>query len=137
MTDLPKPQNQSNSGNTPGVSSILNKEVESGISFQVPEISELTEIGKDIELPKEVINAGVSMHPTVVNIPPQISSVGVSPAGQNVTVGSGTTVTLPLTNDQINEGLKKDVTNSWRWLAEWCIRKIKHIHRIITKKGVN
>ncbi len=36
-------------------------------------------------------------------------------------------VTLPLTDDQIQEGLHHKIWESIRWLAEWCVRQIKMI----------
>ena len=38
---------------------------------------------------------------------------------------SGFKVTLPLTKDEMEKGLKDKVVNSIRWLAEWCMRMIK------------
>jgi len=35
------------------------------------------------------------------------------------------TVTLPLTDDQVQLGLHQQVWASIRWLAEWCVRQIK------------
>lgn len=102
----------------------ISKETEGGI-FPISETPPLVETGKDIELPKEVVSAGVSVQPTVIPIPPHLTSAGVAAAGQNVTVGTGNTVVLPLTDDQIAQGLKQGITKSWRWLAEWCRRKLK------------
>jgi hypothetical protein len=105
----------------------ISKEIEGGI-HPISETPPLVEVGKDIELPKEVVRAGVTIQPTVIPIPPHLTSAGVAPAGQNVTVGTGNTVVLPLTDDQIAQGLKQGITNSWRWLAEWCRRKLKLLH---------
>lgn len=38
-------------------------------------------------------------------------------------------VKIPLTNDQIQAGLHHKVWEAIRWLAEWCLRQIKVIHR--------
>jgi hypothetical protein len=111
------------------------KETEGTIGMTQNESFPLTEIGKDIDLPKEVVAAGVSFQPTVVTIPPKVSQMGVAPAGQNITVSSGATVSLPLTDDQIELGLKQNVTSSWRWLAVWCVRKLKKLHIVLKKIG--
>jgi hypothetical protein len=103
----------------------MSKEAGGGIDVSFSELTKNSEVGKDIELPKEVINAGVSQIPTVVAIPPVLKTHGVQPSGNNVTLGSGSTITLPLTDDQVNEGLKKSITDSWRWLALWCQRALK------------
>ncbi len=89
----------------------------------------LTPMGQEVELPKEVAAAGVSTRPTSVPIPPKVSQMGVAPLGQNVSaVPSTGTITLPLTDDQIAQGMRQNVTSSWRWLAEWCKRRLKELH---------
>jgi len=84
----------------------LAKETESGIGLAAGESPSLTEIGKDTELPKEY-RRRVSLHPTVVPLPQHVSQMGVKPAGSNITAGNGQSVTLPLTDDQIEIGLKQ------------------------------
>ena len=37
-------------------------------------------------------------------------------------------IKLPLTDDQIQQGLHHKVWESIRWLAVWCIRKIQIMH---------
>jgi hypothetical protein len=138
MDDLPNQSTQSatdNSQPSPVSSGSSSKEVENGIGLATGETPSLTELGKDIELPKEVSAVGVSLSPTVVAIPQNISQMGVKPAGNNVTAGSGQSVTLPLTDDQIEVGLKQNVTTSWRWLAEWCVRQLKHFHIALKNVG--
>lgn len=122
------PQNPPQAPATPaGYTGIGSKELEVATSAQVSEVPHLTEIGRDIDLPKEVISVGVKVNPNQIPVPPHLSAQGVAPAGDNVTVSSGATITLPLTDDQIAQGLKQDVTSSVRWLAEWCVRKLKQI----------
>jgi len=89
----------------------------------------LTPIGQEVELPKEVISTGVSVRPMNVPIPPKVSQMGVKPLGQNVSATPATgTITLPLTDDQIAQGMRQSATTSWRWLTEWCKRRLKQIH---------
>jgi hypothetical protein len=85
----------------------------------------LKDVGKEMELPKEVVSAGVSMTPTVVSIPPPVQTLGVKLAGQNVPAVSTNSVSLPLSDDQIAQGLHASITSSLRWLAEWCRHKLK------------
>ncbi len=42
-----------------------------------------------VELPvsKEVLSSGVRVHPTVIPIPPNVSKMGVKPAGDNISSG--------------------------------------------------
>lgn len=101
---------------------------------QVDKTQGIKEIGKESQLAPEMTGAGVKVHPTTINIPPNITKMGVASVGQS-TPPPAVTVTLPLTDDQIAQGLKKDMTSSWRWLAEWCMRKIKQIHRALVKSS--
>ena len=81
--------------------------------------------GVEIELPKEVAGVGVKSQPTVVSLPPNISQMGVKQIGANVSPTPPPAVSLPLTDDQISQGLHQSVLSSWRWLAEWCVRKLR------------
>lgn len=38
------------------------------------------------------------------------------------------TVTLPMTEEEVKEGLHHQIWESIRWLAEWCVRQIKVLH---------
>lgn len=92
--------------------------------------------GQEFELPKEVSSAGVKMHPTVVSIPPNVAQMGVKPAGQNIPTQTTSSVVLPLSDEQIADGLHKGITDSVRWLAEWCVRRLKQLHiAVITVHG--
>src|SRR3989344_853443 len=104
----------------------LAKEFEIG-GIVSAETQTFTEIGKDAELPKEVAAVGVRVQPTTVSIPAPLQSMGVKAAGQN-TVSQGTATVLPLTDDEIAQGLHQGITSSWRWLAEWCRRRLKQMH---------
>ena len=37
-------------------------------------------------------------------------------------------IVLPLTQQKVQQGTKKSVVDSMRWLAEWCIRIMKKFH---------
>jgi len=136
MTNLSDPANIS--GNTPintppGVSgSWGNKEIVGGSDNQ-DIVRDST--GTEHDVPKEVSSAGVQVKPTVIPIPQSVAQMGVKPVGQNIPVQTMTTVTLPLTDDQIAAGLSQGITNSWRWLAEWCVRRLKQIHIAVKTVG--
>lgn len=91
--------------------------------------------GQEFELPKEVQSAGVRIQPTTIPIPAPVAKLGVAASGANIPVQTTSTVVLPLSDDQIAIGLHEEVTNSMRWLAEWCVRKLKFLH--ITLKNVH
>lgn len=132
LTDPAQPSNQPQTPPQPIGSTGLGKEVDSTVTIgeTIKDISP-----REIELPKEVASAGVKVHPTTVTVPPKVSQYGVKPIGPNQPVAPTATVQLPLTDDQIAQGLKASITSSWRWLAEWCVRKLKQLHRKIVKSS--
>lgn len=91
--------------------------------------------GSEMELPKEVASAGVRMQPTTIPIPQPVAQMGVKPAPASVPVATTATVTLPISDDQIARGLTQSVNDSWRWLAEWCVKRLKQLHVGIQKMG--
>jgi hypothetical protein len=140
MTDLPNsddPQGQTPPPIAPpaGVSVVSsgNKEFVGGMDR--PE--GLQDVGgHEIELPKEVSQAGVRIQPTTIPIPPAVAQMGVRPAGNNIPVAQPTpSVALPITDDQIAAGLHESVVHSWRWLSEWCVKRLKQIHMAIQSSG--
>ena len=104
----------------------LAKELESGQAG--PEAAIIDSGAQEIELPKEVASTGVKVQPTVVTLPPPVQQLGVQPSGVKPSQGTSVTVTLPLSDDQIARGLKQSITTSWRWLAEWCKRRLSIFH---------
>lgn len=109
----------------------LSKEIEAG--KPLTETPGIKEIGVEVPLAPEVAGAGVRAQPTTINIPPKVSQMGVAPVGQNV-MPQAPKVTLPLTDDQIAQGLTQGITSSWLWLAEWCRRRLKQLH--VTFKSI-
>ena len=106
--------------------SIGGKELESGgVGLEEPGLKDVS--GKEIELPKEVVAAGVTSQPTTVAIPQPVAQMGVKAIGDAV-VPLAPPVALPLSDEQIALGLKQSVTTSWRWLAEFCRRRLKQMH---------
>lgn len=111
------------------------KEIETGgVGFEEPGLKDVT--GKEMELPREVAAAGVTSQPTTVQLPQPVAQMGVKPIGDAV-VPVAPSVALPLTDDQIASGLKQSVTSSWRWLAEFCVRKLKQLHKSLTKQQID
>lgn len=94
----------------------------------------ITEIGKEVELPPEVVKAGVSIHSDTVVLPPPVIQLGVKQTGVQASPPITTTIALPLNDDQIAKGLQQSLTTSWRWLAEWCKRQLLQARKLFTKK---
>jgi hypothetical protein len=125
MNTLPGPGDTAHSQTTPVMplsgSIGIGKEGETLPAAEQP----IREVTKELELPKEVVSAGVKVQPTVVNLPQPVTQMGVKQTGAGSSLGTGATVSLPLTQPQIAEGLQQDILSSWRWLAVWCIRRLR------------
>jgi hypothetical protein len=133
-------QSKKGDGSQPPGTSGITKELESG---GPPQSEQLRPAMPEIELPKEVARAGVKVQPTTVPIPQNVAQLGMKPAGQNIPPTQTQTVAMPLTEQEIAQGLQKSIVSSWRWLAEWCIRRLKQmhgglktIHGKLTKKSI-
>lgn len=139
MNDLPVPTpptdpSQGDQQHSTTSVSYGGKEGES-FSINVPETS-LKAVGQEVDLPKEVQSAGVQIQSTTVPLPQAVSDQGVTSVGYNVSSvpTHGSTITLPLSDSQIELALKKNTKQSIRWLAEWCVYQIKKMHENITSK---
>lgn len=93
----------------------------------------IREVGKEIEPPKEVEEAGVKLKKEEIKLPPPVEKLGVKPSGPAVPLPSQPTVTLPLTDDQVMKGLVSPIISSLRWLAEFCLRQLKKTHLTLKK----
>jgi hypothetical protein len=105
--------------------SFASKEKEGG--FLTNNESPITDLGKEMDLPKEVVSAGVTIRPTVVSIPPPVQNLGVRVTGTNNKTPSTRAAVIPLSDIQMAEGMHTNISNSIRWLAEWCRYKLKKL----------
>lgn len=137
MSNLPADQNQSSLPNQTASVNIqvpqviaggMNKEVE-GIGLSSHEFPPYHELQTEIELRPEVTAAGVKVQPTTVQMPTVVMQSGVTAVGQVNPTQPPLTIVLPISDEVIAEGLKQGVDSSLRWLAEWCVRKLKAIHQ--------
>ena len=119
---------------TPTATSV-GKELEH-VSAGAAEVAASTEQHKDTELPREVVAVGVTMQPTTVVLPHIVQKAGVeaiNPSAPVITFAPS--VKLPLSDDQIAKGLHESVASSVRWLAQWCMRRLKQMHIIAKDVG--
>jgi hypothetical protein len=91
----------------------------------VMEVPDVPEIPREIEQAQPVPGAGTQVQPVTDDQTGQILVSG--PGGQS-------NVVLPLTADEIRAGLTYKVVDSFRWLAEWCLRLVKMMGKVIKKK---
>lgn len=103
--------------------------------FPGGEGSTLEEVGAEIELSPELEKAGLEKFRETIELPPDVRKMGVQAVGPSQPVTPATTINLPLTDDQILVGLHAQIITSLRWLAEWCIRRLKQIHVHLKKMG--
>lgn len=88
----------------------------------------------EMEMPKEVKEAGVEKVSESVDLPPDVKKMGVTHSGAaSVTVSGAQAaalqVVLPITDQQVVTGLREnDVTNAFHWLAVWCVKKLQKAH---------
>src|SRR3989344_5741913 len=91
-------------------------------------VEDVVEVPFEVELEKKPELAGyvdaVQKEATVTQAVTDdyTDEILLKPAQQNQTV------TLPLTEDQVVQGLHHKVWDSLRWWAEWCVRQIKLLH---------
>jgi hypothetical protein len=87
---------------------------------------------REIEKKREV-GEFVKEVPQRPEIPEEVEKAGVKHAGSTAPVGKKPTkqVKLPLTDDEIVKGLHAHVWQSIRWLALWCVRKLKKAHVMV------
>lgn len=135
MNTLPtQPTTDTSTGTTPTAPSV-GKELEH-VSTVTPEASQATEQQKDTELPREVAAIGVTMQPTTVVLPNIVKNAGVQALNpQAPVITFAPTVKLPLSDDQIAKGLHESVASSVRWLAQWCMRRLKQVHIVAKDVG--
>ncbi|MBI3380188.1 hypothetical protein HY029_05525 [Candidatus Gottesmanbacteria bacterium] len=91
----------------------------------------VSEIKQEVELPKEVEKAGVEIVKDTIELPPDIKKLGVTSTGSIPSVTASVSlpqVTLPISDQQVEVGLHAQILSSLRWLAVWCVRRLKMAH---------
>lgn len=107
------------------VSTGLGKENEAAASVET-----VRPVNPELELPKEVKEAGVTQFKETIELPPDIRKLGVTPSGAStpVVTSSLPTVVLPISDSTVVSGVHAQVTDALRWLAIWCLRRLKKAH---------
>ena len=91
----------------------------------------IKEVSQEIELPKEVSQAGVEIH-GAVEFPLDLKKLGVTPTGGQTPLSAvTTTISLPISDDKILAGTKAPLTSALKWLAVWCLKRLKVAHLIL------
>lgn len=103
----------------------------------VIEASDRSDGFAETPLSAEVAHAGVRMKTDTIELPKPVSQLGVTVVSQapSAPVSAVPTIVLPLTDEQIAQGLQQSITSSFRWLAEWCERRLKEIHFAVRSIG--
>lgn len=95
----------------------------------IPSSETAIEDHREIKVSKEV-EPHVKVVKDTVEIPPDLKKAGVSkpPSQTSVSDATSTSQKLPMSDDQIGEGLHASITSSARWLAEWCLKQLRAVH---------
>lgn len=92
----------------------------------------ITEIKSEIDISPEVVKAGVKkVGEDSIELPPDVTKLGVNPSGASLPVASNTSqtsVSLPISDDKVLLGLSAQVTSALRWLSVWCLKKLQKAH---------
>lgn len=119
----------------PPVTGSMAKEV-APLTAVTSETPILTEVGKETELPAEVVKAGVKMSSDSVMLPKLVQQMGVrsvDPAKPEMVLPPA--INLPISDEQIAKGLHQSIMTSWRWLAQWCKRQLQQAHVALKSMG--
>lgn len=125
--DSPNSSAKKNINSTSVNAASFNKERE---PFSGP-VESINGISQEIEVPIEVERAGVKKVHEAIDVPPDLGKLGVLQSGPSVPIAQSTvvpSVTLPISDTQVLVGLHSQVSSSLKWLAAWCIKKLKKAH---------
>jgi hypothetical protein len=103
------------------------KEIEPVSQVEPPNLEETM---GEMELEPDLEQAGVEKISGSVELPPDMVKMGVQSISPTQPISQTPTVNLPIPDDLVEKGLHVQFFYSLRWLAEWCIKKLKkaHIH---------
>lgn len=124
----------SNDQNPPPASTVSSISSVTGKEYEAPTLAAtevVSEITQESELPKEVEKAGAEVIKDTIELPPDIKKLGVTHIGPSTPMATTTAlpqVVLPISDSQVVAGLHAQILNSLRWLAIWCVRKLKKAH---------
>jgi hypothetical protein len=114
---------------TGGISSAGGKE-----NAPIPSSEVAQEIMTEVEIPKEVQEAGVEKISGTIELPPDIKKLGVTAINSPQTASGSPSfpaVSLPISDDTVVKGVHAGVTNALAWLAIWCLKKLKKAHILL------
>ena len=111
-------------------SSAIGKERE-GPPLSTSEV--ISEITQEVPLSKEVERAGVEVVKDTIELPPDVKKLGVTPTGASTPVAATTLpqVVLPISDQTVVIGLHAQILSSFRWLAVWCLKRLKKAHIVL------
>lgn len=95
----------------------------------------IQEVGAEVEIPEEVEKIVKKVGETM-EIPPDVEKMGVTTVPPAQIVATSTTlptVTLPISDDKVYQGLHAQITDAVKWLAWWCLKQLKKAHLTLKK----
>lgn len=94
------------------------------------EAETFVEAAGEAQIAPEVEKAGVIQFKETIELPPDVKKLGLGPAGASVpfTPPAIPPVVLPISDQQVVTGLQANVSSAIKWLAAWCVKKLKKAH---------
>ena len=90
---------------------------------------EIKEALPEVEVSKEISQAGVKPITETIELPPDIKHLGVSATGTAIPVVTALpSVKLPISDQKVVQGLHRPISDALRWLAVWCLKKLRKAH---------
>lgn len=86
------------------------------------------ETEKNAEIPPELASWMEKVETHQVQPPQQVVVADQTATNLTGNYVAQPVIVLPLSQQKVQQGTKKSVVDSMRWLAEWCIRIIKKFH---------
>lgn len=102
-----------------------------GSPVKVESHETVSEVTTEVEIPTEVEKAGVVSFKETIELPLDVKNLGVTQTGASAPLQSTPAlprVDLPISDNQVVVGLHTSIGNAVRWLATWCIKKLKKAH---------
>ena len=101
---------------------------------QLQPVETVQEVSREMQIPKEVIDAGVVEIGGTIELPPDMKKLGIRTTGPTTPVAQSIVlpkVALPISDTQVIAGLHTQISSALRWLAVWCIRRLQKAHLML------
>jgi hypothetical protein len=105
------------------------------LAQEVPGV-QAVEVERSAEIPPEVESFMESVEDHQFKAPQEVVVADATAQQPTGHYAAEPVIVLPTTSQKVQEGKKKGVTESIRWLAEWCIKMAKKFHGMVVYRDV-